>query len=101
MAKFTFKKEPRAVGPARGASRGQASDIKLGGKLVGSISPPHWSDNHSDWKVRFMVVDPESRSGWRHTVMKRRFANGDEAREWVKLHEADIQSALVLFLMDD
>lgn len=95
MAKFTFKRDPKVTGPARGASRGRGADINLGGRLVGGIRAPHWSDEICEWKI-MMRIRADGHPGWRYASLKARFPSYEAAQVYVTTNADRIQRSLDL-----
>jgi hypothetical protein len=80
--KPTFKKEPRATGLARIADPHPSTTIKLGGKRVGQIRPPHIRDEKPVWSVSVMVTT-DKHPGWTWVVFARKHESESDARAWV------------------
>lgn len=86
--KFTFKKEPRETG-LRGVGNSPSTQIKLEGKVVGSIDPPHWSDANFCYKVRFAIVQEPTKDdpcpfAW--ATLRAQFGSESEVREHVNVN---------------
>jgi hypothetical protein len=83
--RLSFKRDARVTGLARASSGGQGSDIKVSGKQVGRISPPHWSDKGDDYAYKVsLFVKCEEHPGFRSVRFKARFKTDAEARAWVE-----------------
>lgn len=90
MAKFKFRKEKRATGLAAVGEPHSRVRIKINKDVVGMIFPPIWSDNHSDWIVRFRLTkEPtkESPADFKWVQLKMRFADEKSAREHLEKPE--------------
>ena len=78
--KFTFKREKKETGLSAVGYPYQSSDIKLGGKVVGSISAPSWQTKDGLWRVMLTVkkvATPSDPCGWKWITLK--FRGKDEA----------------------
>ena len=102
MAKFTFKKH-RATGRYRSFEL-DYTDIKLNKKVVGSIS----ESRDRKWKERYGIgfMLKKERTGkdpapFKWTRLKKRFANENEARQFIKDNEEAIQKQFDLYFHDD
>jgi hypothetical protein len=90
MAKFKFRKEKRMTGLAAIGDPHSSVRIKIDKDVVGLIVPPRWSDNHSDWVVRFQITkEPtkESPSNFKWVTLKKRFPDEELARQHLEKPE--------------
>jgi hypothetical protein len=79
--KFTFKKEPREAGLRSIGYPHQSVQIKLGGKIVGTIYAPNW--RVSGWRVAVMVnVPAHENCPWSWRFLKSHETEQD-ARDWI------------------
>ena len=86
--KFTFKKHKaetglRAVGYGR-----QSMDIKLDGKVVGTISAPNWQTPDGLWRILLMVKRKEAPTKnepctWEWIVLKFKAPTEEECRKFI------------------
>ena len=87
MKTFTFKKHI-PIGRYR-CFETESHDIKRNKKIVGSISQSRHEENFS---IRFIVKCAKEKCGWRWITFMRKFSSGEEAREFVKKFEIEIQN---------
>lgn len=85
--KITFKRQPKATGLAAVGNPHPNTDIKMDGKLVGTIVPPNWRDNGKEWLIMVRLKKPlplpaGENCTWYNAVLKPRFANEEAAREY-------------------
>lgn len=86
--KLSFRKEPRETGLAGVVNPVPPTQIKVDGKIIGSIIPPSYRDPEYLWKVSFMVMksepDGNPNCDWKHIYLKKKFSEESEAREHIK-----------------
>ena len=78
--KFTFKRQKRETGLRAVGYPCQSSDIKLDGKVVGTISAPNWQVKDGLWRILLTikrVPDAEDPCAWKWIQLK--FRGKDEA----------------------
>ena len=78
--KFTFKKHKRETGLRAVGYPYQSSDIKLDGKVVGTITAPSWQVTDGLWRIRLTVKrvpTPDALCEWEWIQLK--FRGKDEA----------------------
>lgn len=95
MAKLTFKRHPRETGLASVARPYPWVDIKMNGKVVGSIKPPS-AFGSDTWRVMFMVVSETDKGGWAWATLKAHYESEQAARDYVTANSARIQDKLRL-----
>jgi hypothetical protein len=84
--KFTFKREKKETGLNGVGYPYQSSDIKLDGKIVGSISAPSWQTKDGLWRVMFTVKKEATTSepcAWRWITLKFRGKDDEECRKFI------------------
>lgn len=91
MAKFTFKRQPKATGLARIDKPYSSVDVKYKGKMMGVIAPPSIHSKEYVWTARFTVKDGNS---WKWLTFKRRFETEQDARDF-------FQDQIEFLLMQD
>ena len=86
--KPTFKKYARMTGLAGIGYSQQSSDIKLGGKVIGTIVAPNWQTKDNKWSLMFSVMKTEPDSNpncdWKNIFLKARFESCEDAKQFVK-----------------
>lgn len=80
-AKISFRKQPREAGLA-------STDIKLGGKVIGSIIPPsRFGQDQEKWRIGIMADKEPTEDDpcpWVWLFWKNCFATESDARDWFK-----------------
>jgi hypothetical protein len=76
---LSFKKNPRSTGLAAIADPYPTTQIKIGGREVGLISPPR-PRGSENWSLRFMVKDASESCGWRWIGLRGRYETEEQAR---------------------
>lgn len=94
-SKFTFKRHKRETGLASVVHSHPWVDIKLAGKVVGSIRPPS-AFTSDTWRVMFMVVSEAEKCGWAWAMLKAHYESEQEAREYIVANSERIQNKLRL-----
>lgn len=107
--RITFKKRAKERGLG-GIARPKAHvDIKLNGKICGSINPPLVNDpwnKANGWKVYFVVIkadineDNNPNCEWKWIGMKPVFETENEAREYVKTALPFIMTKYTLYFFE-
>ena len=92
MKKFTFKKDEPARGLAAMADHGGGT-IKLCGKPCGFYQ----GNADGEFNVFFSVVDPESKCGWKHIRLRKKFMSEGICRTWLQAHTAEILGTVKLY----
>jgi len=99
MKKFTFKK---TINTGRYRSfELDYTNIKLGGKIVGTIGETR--DSHG-YKIRFMIKKEETKekpSPFKSIFFKKLFSTEEEAREYIKTFNDQIQEKFDLYQLED
>jgi hypothetical protein len=78
--KFTFKRHKKETGLRGVGYPNQSSDIKLDGKIVGTIAAPNWQTTDNLWCVRLTIkkdATSEEPCAWKWITLK--FRGKDEA----------------------
>jgi len=90
--KFTFKKHPHETGLASIANPYPSTDIKLGGKICGFISPPS-AFGSDKWVVYLRLFRSQENCNWYNATFKgAKFGTEGEAREWLNLNAETLQT---------
>lgn len=80
--KFTFKKQPKETGLRAVGHPYPCVDIKLDGKVVGTIYAPNWQ--LKGWRPALMVYIADSENcNWSWWQPKKVFETEQEARDWL------------------
>lgn len=79
MAKFTFKRQPKATGLARIANPYSSVDVKYKGKTMGIINPPSVHGKEHVWSAGFSI---KTEKNWKWLFFKKTFQTEKEAREF-------------------
>lgn len=96
--RFTFKRHPRETGLRSVGHPYQSVDVKLNGKVVGTIHAPYW--NRDGWQLMVMVnVRQHENCPWSWSNV-RTFNTEQDARDFV-LENADRLIAMDLRWDDD
>lgn len=90
--RVTFKKQARATGLARIAEPEPITDVKIGGSIVGMITPPHFTATDRSWRASIRVKDPEAGGGWKWARLRQKFTDEPSARVWLTQAMPDITS---------
>lgn len=96
MKGLSFQKEPRHTGLYAIGNPNPDTNVKFGGKRVGTIRGPS-AFGQDDWSVSFMVETREDHYEWRWARIKKRFATEPEARAFVKNNIEKIMAKHKLF----
>lgn len=83
MAKFSFKKQPPATGLMGVGAPYPSTDIKYGGKVVGTIVAPTWKSKGRGWRVQ-LAVKQDAHPGWGWRFLSREFDSEPEARTYLQ-----------------
>ncbi len=83
---FKFRKEKKETGLSAVARPYPATRIKIGKDVVGSIDPPSYLRNKSEWVVRFQIVDDQPPK-WKWVQLKLKFETEESAREHLEKPE--------------
>ena len=86
MKPFTFKKQPRETGLRGVANPTPATEVKLGGKRVGTIHPPSYRFGDDLWSISVSVKQEPSKASpasFRWIKFKQRFETEAKARNWL------------------
>jgi hypothetical protein len=100
--KFTFKKQPRETGLSSIGHPHPNVDIKLDGKVVGSIDAPTWASRNKGWVIRFTVMkdnineDGNPNCEWKWVQINKEFETENDAREYIKNNSDQILYGLRL-----
>ena len=100
--KFTFKKEKRETGLRAVGYPYASTEIKLDGKVVGSISAPNWQTPDGLWRIRLTVKKPvttEEPSAWKWIQLKFKSKEEEECRKFI-LDNTEILVKLNLHSID-
>lgn len=84
--KFTFKKHKRETGLRVVGYPYPSSDIKLDGKVVGTLTPPTWQTRDGLWRIRLMrkaTPTPERPSEWEWVTLKFKSQDEEECRKYI------------------
>ena len=84
--KLTFKRGTLGNRLQRVGHPYSTVDIKLGGKVIGTIDPPTWQTKDHKWRIRFSVSQTPTEQdpcSWRWFVVKNRFDDEASARTFV------------------
>lgn len=100
MAKLTFKNEPKYTGLMAVGNRA-GSEIKLGGRRVGSILGASFSVSNFRHRVQIAVKDETQKCGWVWVMPKETFATRDEAKEWLRQNFDAVVSGRELHFFED
>lgn len=96
MKKLTFRKCKSARGLLAVGSPYPNTVIKRDGKMVGLIKAPSWSTTN-EWRIMFMVNKPSGENcDWSWITLNHRTATEDEAREFIKKKDKEIQEKFSL-----
>jgi hypothetical protein len=91
--RLTFMRQPRATGLASVARPHPDTTIKIAGREVGAISPPHWQAKNNDWRIRFMRVLPDRPDGcWESILLAYRAKDEADARAFVQRADEKIRA---------
>lgn len=105
MVKVTFKKEPRMPGLMGVGFPYQSVNIKINKKAVGVIHAPNWQSKDSLWGVSFSVMkaepDDNPNCNWKWIHLKKRFADEETARGWVKSNIEEVAGKYTFYYMDE
>jgi hypothetical protein len=97
VGRLSFKRGPKATGLARIGEPHAHVDIKIAGRMVGNIVPPHWSHKDSDWRVRVNVDDPDKPGGWKSLLLVYRAKDEADARAFVTRVDQSIRAKFDLY----
>jgi hypothetical protein len=84
--RISFRKQPRETGLSSIANPRPSTDIKLDGKVIGSIiAPSRFGRDQEKWRIGIMADKPPTGDdpcpwGWR--FWQNRFDSEPDAREW-------------------
>lgn len=87
---FTFKKQTRATGLAGIGYSKESIDIKLNGKICGTISAPNWTTKDNNYSISLMVLkdqleeDNNPNCNWKWVIFKFKSESEQECREFLK-----------------
>lgn len=83
----------------------QSVNIKVDKKVVGVIHAPNWQTKDNLWGVSFSVIkatpDDNPNCDWKWIHLKARFANEEDAREFVKNNIGDVVERYTFHYMDE
>lgn len=86
--RISFRKEPEPTGLSAIGSPRPSTDIKLNGKVIGSIvAPSRFGQDQHKWRVGVMADKAETEDDpcpWAWIFFSGRFDTEPEAREWFK-----------------
>lgn len=75
-----FAKEPKETGLYAVGHPNSTTNIKINGKIAGSIVPPSWNSKHTNWVIRIAI---EEDGTWRWVQFKQQFETEPEGRKFV------------------
>lgn len=84
--KFTFKKHKRETGLRAVGYPYTSSDIKLDGKVVGTLDAPSWQTPDGLWRIRLTVkkvATPEDPAEWKWIQLKFKSKEEEECRKFI------------------
>ncbi len=90
--KLTFKKHKRITGLAGVGYPYQNVDMKINGKIFGTIHSPNWNSTDNKWRITVSIIknnimeDGNPNCNWMNILLKMKFEDENSAREWMKSH---------------
>jgi hypothetical protein len=103
---FTFKKQPKIAGRIGIGYSKQNVDIKLGGKVCGTIFAPNYTTKDNNYAIRLMIfkediaVDGNTNCDWKWITFKFKSESEQECREFLKNNYKFITEKYNLYFMD-
>jgi hypothetical protein len=91
--RLTFMRQPRTTGLAGIARPHPDTTIKIAGREVGTISPPHMRAKDNYWRIRLMRVLPDRPAGcWESILLVYRAKDEADARAFVQRVDARVRA---------